>query len=35
MELTAEKVSSMEIEGFLGEHFSCACGKTHFMERSQ
>ena len=32
MELTAQKVSSMDIGGFLGEHFSCACGKTHFMD---
>ena len=32
MELTAKKVADMEIGGFLGEHFSCACGKTHFMD---
>ncbi len=32
MELTAKKVADMNIGGFLGEHFSCACGKTHFMD---
>ena len=31
MELTAELVASMDIGGFLGEHYSCACGKDHFM----
>ena len=32
MELTAELVASMDIGGFLGEHYSCACGKDHFMD---
>lgn len=32
MKLTAEKVAGMDIGGFLGEHFSCACGKDHFMD---
>lgn len=32
MELTKEKLSSMEINEFIGTHFSCECGKDHFMD---
>ena len=32
MELTKEKVATMEIGEFTGEHFTCACGREHFMD---
>ena len=32
MELTNELVAGMDIGGFLGKHYSCACGKDHFMD---
>lgn len=32
MELTKNALETMKIGEFLGEHFSCSCGKEHFMD---
>ena len=32
MELTLERLAEMKLGDYLGQHYSCACGKEHFMD---